>query len=222
MRAIYIIYLAFISFTNAQFCYQDIHTGCTFPNEQIQNCHARYSAVEHVVPDLQSYIMHHLHHSFQYLLMSTNFATYESNREGFAKLFRKFSDSTWDDAIDLIKYINKRGGNMDFNTPVPAEHDHGLNKNFNMFELESLSIALDMYKSLASKAHRIHSDVTRRREEYHDAETLSYMENKFVHKHADRIRELAGYSNDLSNMLLKGENPHLSLFLFDEYLHKQV
>lgn len=39
-----------------------------------------------------------------------------------------------------------------------------------MFEIESLSRALDMYKSLASGAHKIHSDVTRRSEGYHDAE----------------------------------------------------
>jgi hypothetical protein len=29
------------------------------------------------------------------------------------------SDSTWDDAIDLIKYITKRGGIMDFAARKP-------------------------------------------------------------------------------------------------------
>lgn len=45
---------------------------------------------------------------------ATHFGNYEKSREGFEKLFRKLSDSTWNDAIDLIKYITKRGGVMDF------------------------------------------------------------------------------------------------------------
>lgn len=49
-----------------------------------------------------------------FLLQSTHFANYEQSREGFEKLFRKLSDSTWDDAIHLIKFIAKRGGTMDF------------------------------------------------------------------------------------------------------------
>jgi Ferritin-like domain. len=43
------------------------------------------------------------------------------SREGFEKLFRKLSDSTWDDAIDLIKYITKRGGTMDFSARIAEE-----------------------------------------------------------------------------------------------------
>lgn len=53
--------------------------------------------------------------SFEFLLMSTHFGNYEANREGFKGLYRKLSDQSWADAIDLIKYIAKRGGRMDFN-----------------------------------------------------------------------------------------------------------
>lgn len=47
-------------------------------------------------------------------IQSTHFGNHEKSREGFEKLFRKLSDSTWNDAIDLIQYITKRGGVMDF------------------------------------------------------------------------------------------------------------
>lgn len=52
---------------------------------------------------------------------ATHFGNYEKSREGFEKLFQKLSDSTWDDAIDLIKYITKRGGVMDFAARKPEE-----------------------------------------------------------------------------------------------------
>jgi ferritin len=45
------------------------------------------------------------------------------SREGFEKLFRKLSDSAWDDAIDLIKYITKRGGTMEFPAHVPVKEE---------------------------------------------------------------------------------------------------
>jgi hypothetical protein len=54
---------------------------------------------------------------------ATHFGNYEKSREGFEKLFRKLSDSTWDDAIDLIKYITKRGGVMDFAARKPEEDE---------------------------------------------------------------------------------------------------
>ena len=47
--------------------------------------------------------------------MSTHFGNYESNREGFKGLYRKLSDSAWEKAFDIIKYISKRGGRMNFN-----------------------------------------------------------------------------------------------------------
>nr|ATU82881.1 secreted Ferritin-like protein [Pristhesancus plagipennis] len=224
MKAFFIISFAFLGLSNAEFCYNQIHTLCTSKGigSDLQSCNAKFSAAHQVMPDLQEYVKQHLSQSFQYLLMSTNFGDYEKNRLGFSKLYRKLSDSTWDDAIDLIKYITKRGGTMQFDVEVPAEPNPIFNNNLNMHELESLSRALDMYKSLAEKAHSIHSEVTRRKTDYHDAETLSYLEKEFVHKHADTIRDLAGHTNDLSSMLMDTADSSLSVFLFDEYLQKLV
>lgn len=36
------------------------------------------------------------------------------NRDGLSKLYMKLSDRTWEDAIDLIKYMAKRGMKMSF------------------------------------------------------------------------------------------------------------
>lgn len=45
---------------------------------------------------------------------STHFKNYETQREGLGNLYKKYSDKTWEDAIELIKYVTKRGGSMDF------------------------------------------------------------------------------------------------------------
>jgi ferritin len=65
--------------------------------------------------ELQAYANGHIETSFEFLLMSTHFGNFESNRDGFKKFYRKLSDSAWEKSIDLIKYITKRGGSMNFN-----------------------------------------------------------------------------------------------------------
>lgn len=51
---------------------------------------------------------------FYILFQSSHFGNYEKNRGGFEKLYRKMSDQTWEQAIDLVKYMGKRGGHMNF------------------------------------------------------------------------------------------------------------
>jgi hypothetical protein len=43
-----------------------------------------------------------------------------------------------------------------------------------------------------------------------------------VHRHAEQIRNLAGYTSDLKRLLSENKQASLSLFLFDEYLQKVV
>lgn len=81
----------------------------------ISNCNAQYGAIDTLEPDLQSYVNANIETSFEFLLMSTHFGNYEVNRDGFKGLYRKLSDQSWADAIDLIKYIARRGSRMDFN-----------------------------------------------------------------------------------------------------------
>lgn len=182
------------------------------------NCNARYGAIDAVLPDLQKYVTTHITRSYEFLMMATHYANYEKNRVGFEKLFHDLSDSMWEDAIDLIKYIGKRGGKMNFQ--MRKEDVNGENQdNFELYEMQSLAKALDVEKQLAVDAHNIHREATRNRKEFHDPEISSYLEEKFVHKHADKIRKLSGYTSDLSH-LLDGPDSSLALFLFDEYLQK--
>lgn len=88
---------------------------CFLDSTLIPNCNAKYGAIEALQTDLQAYANAHIESSFEFLLMSTHFANYEVNREGFQALYRKLSDKLWEDSIDLIKYIAQRGGKMNFN-----------------------------------------------------------------------------------------------------------
>lgn len=81
----------------------------------ISNCNAKYGAIDDLQADLQAYANANIETSFEFLLMSTHFGNYEANREGFKGLYRKLSDKSWEEAIDLIKYIAQRGGKMDLN-----------------------------------------------------------------------------------------------------------
>lgn len=60
---------------------------------------------------------------FCLFLQSSYFGNYEQNREGFSKLYRKLSDDTWGKSIELIKYITKRGGSMDFKYKKQPSND---------------------------------------------------------------------------------------------------
>jgi hypothetical protein len=50
----------------------------------------------------------------------------------------------------------------------------------------------------------------------------SYLEEHFLHRQAENVRQLAGYANDLKRLLSEKQQASLSLYLFDEYLQKVV
>lgn len=84
-------------------------------------------------------------------------------------------------------------------------------------ELNSLSKALDTEKQLADEALRIHTQAQHHTKQ--DAAIAHYIEEHFTESLSERVRQLAGYTNDLKKML--GErDPSVSIFLFDEYLQK--
>lgn len=81
----------------------------------IPNCNAKYGAIDALQAELQAYANANIETSFEFLLMSTHFGNYEANRDGFKGLYRKLSDQSWEDGINVIKYIAQRGGRMNFN-----------------------------------------------------------------------------------------------------------
>lgn len=170
--------------------------------------------------DLINFANSHLVRSFEYLLMSTHYGNYQKNRAGFEKLFRDLSDSKWEDTIDLIKHITKRGGVMEF---LPPKSLNGVEKNnqvYELYEIQSIAKALDMEKQLALEAFNVHKEASGRSEGKHDPEISSFIEKEYVHESAKTVRKLAGYVTDLKSML-SGPDGSLSLYLFDEYLQKQ-
>lgn len=82
-------------------------------------------------------------------------------------------------------------------------------------ELNSLAKALDTQKQLADEALRIHVQAQHHTKQ--DAAVAHYIEEHFMESLSERVRQLAGYSNDLKNMLVE-RDASVSVFLFDEYL----
>uniref|UniRef100_A0A6M2DZY9 Ferritin n=1 Tax=Xenopsylla cheopis TaxID=163159 RepID=A0A6M2DZY9_XENCH len=212
----------FVVAANAQSCYDDTQGACSRPgaSDDLPNCNAKYSGFETVSADLSSYVKRAVLYSYDYLLMSTHFGNYEKNRAGFEKLFKGLSDFQWESAIDVIKYVTKRGGSIDFQT----NHNTNTTRVAETTELQSLAKALENEKVMAKEIHSIHRKVARLHHEHqaqdnHDPETASYLEEHFAHKQAKTIRDLSGHTNDLKNLLKSGESS-LSLYLFDEYLQK--
>lgn len=211
---------------NGHFCYGDVNMKCSSSKDEdgIPNCNAAYGGASHAMKKLSDYAQTHITRSFQYLLMSTHFGSYEANRPGFEKLYRILSDQNWQASLDLIKHMTKRGGKMDFNyrevdnlASEPAKKEV-----YELHELGSLARALDIQKSLAQQAFDIHHTCTKdTAEEPRDPELTHYLEENFIEKHADTIRNLAGHTSDLKQ-LLKTPDASLNMFLFDEYLFNKL
>ena len=211
----------FLLTASAEYCYNDIESACsTNPKNGglITNCHAQYGGTTDLQPDLQAYANANIETSFEFLLMSTHFGNYETNREGFKGLFRKLSDKSWEDSINLIKYITKRGGRMDLNQLSRFKKPAKDSKILELTELNSLAKALDSEKALAVNALDLHSQ-TQHSTKY-DVDIAHYLEDH-LESLSERVRDLAGHSNDLKN-LLEDRDPSVSVFLFDEYLKKTL
>lgn len=63
---------------------------------------------------MQAYINANIEKSFEFLLMSTYFGNFFESRNGLKGLYRKISDKSWNEAMELSKYLAHRGGNINF------------------------------------------------------------------------------------------------------------
>ncbi|KAM7364556.1 ferritin light chain-like isoform 2-T4 [Cochliomyia hominivorax] len=182
-------------------------------------CDARYGGINNIEQEVQAYINSHLTKSYEYLLLATHFNSYQKNRPGFQKLYQSLSDRSFDDTIDMIKQLSRRGGKANFNVvhESPASVTRS-QKNLEVDELHSLAMALDTEKQLASGAFHVHTRSLHTTER--DPEMAQYLEEKFLGKQAETVRKLSGYANDLAKMMDTAD-PSLAVYLFDEYLKKQ-
>ncbi|NP_001280254.1 uncharacterized protein LOC100166657 precursor [Acyrthosiphon pisum] len=105
-----------VGYVAGDYCYNDVVGACSPVGGEVQNCNSRYGAFkgDELLVNVQGYANTHILRSFQFLLMSSHFGNFEKNRGGFEKLYRQLSDNTWEQAIDLVKFIGKRGGHMNF------------------------------------------------------------------------------------------------------------
>ncbi|CAH0559563.1 unnamed protein product [Brassicogethes aeneus] len=219
MKVLIVVCAIFAAVAADETCLKDIERACNPPSGKapivIQKCDAIYGGIRALEVDLQKYVNDHISTSFAYLLMSTHYASYQKSRAGFEKLFRTLSDSKWNTALDLIKYINHRGGKMEFLADESQIPKSGV---YELHEVKAVAKALDIEKSLATEAQRIHEKAIRHKQQHHDPEISSYIEEKFVHKQADTIRTLSGYMADLEKFAADKIDNSLSLHLFDEFL----
>lgn len=123
--------------------------------------------------------------SYEYLLLATNFGSYVKNRPGFEKQFRALSDKSWENSINIIKHITKRGGTHDFRSRVPIlgknEKVDGVEKVFELSELGSLAMALDTEKTLSMDAHRLHEKFSHANDKAHyDPEVCPPLHNNRI------------------------------------------
>lgn len=209
-------------------CKAKVNSVCSGTENNLNRtvCGSKYSGFQHAERDIQKYVFTLIEQSFQLLTLSTKFGNYKSNRPGFEKLYRHMADESWEEGIELMKYITSRGYYADFKT-TPFECKQITDSlrttdNYHeISELKSLSLVLDMKKFLATKAHDIHRMASHEKEVTHDAEVMSYIENNFVHKQANTIRTLSGYIHDLHSITqTPGVDANLATYMFDEYLLK--
>lgn len=131
-----------------------------FPNQisivldDLVNCNAVFSGFPKHVGVLQRYANHQIEKSFEYLLLAANFGTFTKNRPGFEKQFRSLSDKSWQNGIELIKHITKRGGTHDFS--ITSNNKTEKKQILDLNELNALALTLDYEKTLALEAHHIH------------------------------------------------------------------
>lgn len=85
-----------------------------------RNCNSKTGHFLGEEKHLQNYAKDLIEKSYEYLLLSVNFGQFKNNRDGLKTYYRKLSDQAWEDAVDLIKYITKRGGKMEFGVQTPS------------------------------------------------------------------------------------------------------
>lgn len=150
--------------------------------EELPLCNATFPGFLGKIPNLQTYTNLNIQNSFDYLLLSTHFASYKVNRPGFAKQFRELSNNAWNHAIGLIKHITKRGGAHDFQKTsiTTAIHNNNIEttttrtpikpRTFEQTEIGALAMALDMEKTLAFEAHELHRTFSHVKHEHYEPE----------------------------------------------------
>ena len=164
----------------------------------------------------------HLVRSYEYFFLSAQFGTYSKDRPGFEKILHGLSDSAWNTGIDMIKKLNKRGGEHKFDIfPSNMQSENIGDSN----EMEALGKAVDIEKNILDQAqtiHRRHSHATYKDSLSinYDADLAHYLEEEIIEGKTETLRNLVGHVNDLKKLKKNSSIFPMSLYLFDQYLQK--
>lgn len=199
--------------------------GDLFNNESVQsylfstedfNCSARLEPIADVARSLSEFANYHLEVSYNYMMLASQFNAHPKERPSFSALFQYLSDLAWASAVDVMKYIAKRGGHM------KISHQNQLVDGMNdLNELEAMATVLDTMKGLFEKAREIHKRCSDHRQpRSYDPHVAHYIQEEYLDDLVASIGKFSGIVNGLKNLYVGSNDISMDNHIFDQYLLK--
>jgi len=191
-------------------------------------CTALYGGYQNNQQNLAVLVKDHLQDSFKFLLMGTRFNRDDNNRVGLHSKLMGYSGEMWNDAIKLIKYMTKRGGNVNaifqLENTTKFKLSDVQNNDFNG-EVDALAISLDMYKTQADEVSRAIRQTMNKKHlpttgeaPFFDPSIYKFLEEEYLQGYTEKIRDIAGYLNILGKIAKNDQTKRMGLHLFDQSL----
>lgn len=190
----------------------DVHDSCHSQVGTFQSTHA---------PQYKKVINRALALAMKYMAISSHFGRDTNHRLGFQKLFRGASDERFQQAVDMIKYVVKRGGTvkdaLDVQMPAPLE--------YRPQPLPSLGLALTDAKSMYAEQASLHAAALCLTPSAGgiaavncaiDAD-LAHEAQDAIGSEVERANDLASKANQLAAMYTSAEHS-LAEHMFDQHL----
>lgn len=187
-------------------------------------CSAVYGGYQTNQKNLALLVKDHLQDSFKFLLMGTRFNRDNNNRVGLHGKLMGYSDDMWNDAVKMIKYMTKRGGNVAGIFQNALKLDNVQIDDFHG-EVNALAIILDMFKSQASEVTKTirqsmnkHHLPASMEAPYFDPSIYNFLESEYLAGYTEKIREVAGHLNILGKIAKNDKTMRMGLHLYDQSL----
>lgn len=183
---------------------------------EVFNCKARLESIGGVAGSLSEFANYHLEVSYNYMMLASQFNAHPKERPSFSALFQYLSDLAWASAVDVMKYITKRGGHMQIshiNQLVDGMKD--------LNELQAMATVLDTMKGLFEKAREIHKQCSDHREpSRYDPHVAHYIQEEYLGNLVASISKFSGIVNGLKNLYVESKDISMDNHIFDQYLLK--
>ncbi|KAF4520840.1 hypothetical protein B566_EDAN007136 [Ephemera danica] len=144
-----------------------------------------------------------LYASYVYMSMAYYFDRHDVALHGFYKYFKHASDEERGHAEKLMKYQNKRGGNIVLkDIASPSKSNWGS-------AVEAMEEALNLEKKVNESLLNLHTVATN----HGDANMCDFLESEYLQEQVESIKEI---SDHVTNLQRVGEG--LGIFVFDQKL----